>query len=125
MCQHGPQECFGNIVQACVLQQVPQPQEHVPLINCIMASDFPPEAFEVCLGLLDITTTSVERLSECAESEEGSSLLHQIGLKTGSLEPHLTGVPWLLFNEVSIKTAYHLPISTDHRSSTETTGYRE
>ena len=67
-----------------------------------MASDFPPEAHDACLSLLDITTTSVERISECAESEEGSRLLHDIGLETGSLDPPLTGVPWLVFNEVSI-----------------------
>ena len=24
MCQHGPQECYGNIVQACILNQVSQ-----------------------------------------------------------------------------------------------------
>ena len=82
--------------------KVPEPEEYVPLINCIMASDFPPEAFEVCLSQLDITTTSVERISECAESEEGSRLLHDIGLQTEALTPPLTGVPWLVFNNVSM-----------------------
>merc|ERR1711971_977004 len=99
MCQHGPEECYGNLVQACVLNQVPAPQEYVPLINCIMASDFPPEAAGSCLEILGITTTSTERILQCAESEEGSNLLHDIGLETGSLSPSLTGVPWLLFND--------------------------
>ena len=27
MCQHGPQECYGNIVQACILNQVSQQPE--------------------------------------------------------------------------------------------------
>ena len=66
-----------------------------------MNSDFPPEASDVCLEMLEITTTSAERVRECAESDEGLNLLHDIGLETASLDPALTGVPWLLFNEVS------------------------
>ena len=83
--------------------QVTEPQEYVPLINCIMNSDFPPEASDVCLEMLEITTTSAERVRECAESDEGFNLLHDIGLETESLDPALTGVPWLLFNEVKGK----------------------
>ena len=86
------------------LLKVTEAQEYIPLINCIMNSDFPPEACESCLEMLDITTTSSERVRECAESEEGSKLLHDIGIETQSLEPALTGVPWLLFNEVSEKS---------------------
>ena len=69
-----------------------------------MTSDFPPEASDVCLEMLGITTTSAERVRECAESEEGFNLLHDIGLETESLHPALTEVPWLLFNEVRRKS---------------------
>ena len=104
--------------------QVTEPQEYVPLINCIMNSDFPPEASDVCLEMLEITTTSAERVRECAESDEGFNLLHDIGLETESLDPALTGVPWLLFNEVKEKwwTSIKLNLCLQCRSLTEITG---
>ena len=100
VCQHGPRECEGNTVQACVLSQVSDPLELVPLINCIMGADFPPDSADICLEMLDITTTSPERVKECVDSTEGSNLLHEIGVETKNLDPPLTGVPWILFNDV-------------------------
>merc|ERR1719415_320573 len=37
-CQHGPEECRGNKVQACILDKVTEPREYVPLITCLMSS---------------------------------------------------------------------------------------
>ena len=82
--------------------QVPDPSEYVPLINCVMGSDFPPDSADVCLEMLDITTTSPDLVRACVESDEGSNLLHDIGVETKNLDPSLTGVPWILFNDVSL-----------------------
>jgi len=98
-CQHGPDECLGNKLQACALQQVTDPSEYIPLINCIMASEYPPLDGYSCLETLGITTTSLDDLVQCVESEQGEFLLHEIGVETLNLEPTLTGVPWLLFND--------------------------
>ena len=82
--------------------QVPDPSEYVPLINCVMGSDFPPDSADVCLEMLDITTTSPDLVRACVDSDEGSNLLHDIGVETKNLDPSLTGVPWILFNDVSL-----------------------
>merc|ERR1719348_2326702 len=37
-CQHGPNECWGNKVQACALKKIPDTESIVPLINCLMMS---------------------------------------------------------------------------------------
>eukprot|EP00092_Neocalanus_flemingeri_P025592 GFUD01027745.1.p1 GENE.GFUD01027745.1~~GFUD01027745.1.p1 ORF type:complete len:210 (+),score=58.98 GFUD01027745.1:11-640(+) len=103
-CQHGPEECVGNKFQACLLNQVPEPEENVPLIHCFMSQIYEgataPEAAEGCLSTLEITTTTNEKVEECAESDEGSNLLHDLGVETKNLDPKLYFVPWVLFNDV-------------------------
>ncbi|PIO77254.1 hypothetical protein TELCIR_00663 [Teladorsagia circumcincta] len=34
-CQHGPRECEKNALQACVMSYLPEPEDHMELINCI------------------------------------------------------------------------------------------
>ena len=36
-CQHGPNECVGNLFQVCLLDQVMDKQIQMEAINCIMA----------------------------------------------------------------------------------------
>ena len=67
-----------------------------------MSSDRPPFSADFCLETLQISSTSVERVEECAGSNEGSDLLHQYGVETHNLDPQLTGVPWLLFDNVKV-----------------------
>nr|CAD7459196.1 unnamed protein product [Timema tahoe] len=41
-CQHGPNECVGNIVQACALRTLrDQPDQQMEFINCVMDSEDP------------------------------------------------------------------------------------
>ena len=42
--------------------QEPDPRVHIPLINCIMAADFPPASAALCLETLGVTTTSPEEV---------------------------------------------------------------
>jgi len=99
-CQHGPDECQGNKVQACILDQVKDPAEQIPLIYCIMASSDPPTAAAKCITSLGIKSTTPEKIASCAGSDHGSELLHDIGVDTGNLEPPLDYVPWIIFNDV-------------------------
>eukprot|EP00091_Calanus_sinicus_P002605 TRINITY_DN12688_c0_g1_i1.p1 TRINITY_DN12688_c0_g1~~TRINITY_DN12688_c0_g1_i1.p1 ORF type:complete len:138 (+),score=39.32 TRINITY_DN12688_c0_g1_i1:472-885(+) len=99
-CQHGPEECVGNKIQACVLDQVPEPSEYVPMINCLVESRGAENATADCLADLDISTTTAEEVNECANSDEGSNLLHEYGVETKNLDPKLYSVPWVLFNDV-------------------------
>ena len=39
--------------------------------------------------------------AQCARSDEGAALLHELGVQTHSLDPVLYFVPWLTFNDVS------------------------
>ena len=87
-------------MQACVLDQVTKDEEFVPLISCMMASDDPPTAADACLAEIEITSTTPDNIATCAQSDEGSNLLHEIGVETKNLDPSLYFVPWILFNDV-------------------------
>merc|ERR1719186_55266 len=102
-CQHGDAECVGNLMQACILNQVTDPEEYVPLISCIMAADYPPTAAQQCIPDLGISTTDYDTVKKCATSVEGQNLLHDIGVETHALDPALYFVPWILFHDEYIE----------------------
>ena len=43
-CQHGPNECIGNLYQACLLDKLVLNSDKVEAINCIMSDDQPDQA---------------------------------------------------------------------------------
>ena len=63
------------------------------------------EAVE-CMEELGVSATTPEAVVQCAQSDQGARLLHQLGLETKSLDPPLYAVPWFLFNNVSIYQTY-------------------
>jgi len=100
-CQHGPKECRGNKVQACILDKVRDPAEYLPLISCLMRKwKSPHYPTSECIGLVGTKSVTVKEVEDCANSDEGSNLLHDFGLKTQALDPPLTFVPWQIFNNV-------------------------
>merc|ERR1711994_364010 len=99
VCQHGPDECFGNKAQACILAHEPYDASTVvPLIDCLMRTHTRPDpAVGACLAEpgLDV---SPEAIMDCANGDQGSELLHALGVETHDLDPALYFVPWILFN---------------------------
>ena len=47
-CQHGPDECYGNLVQACTIAHAPDYDATVRLIVCMMSASRPNEAGPDC-----------------------------------------------------------------------------
>ena len=47
-CQHGPDECYGNLVQACTIAHAPDYDATVRLIVCMMSAPRPNEAGPDC-----------------------------------------------------------------------------
>ena len=73
----------------------------MPLINCLMSSSqTDPSTVGKCLTDLDIESTNSDTISNCASSLDGENLLHHEGVLTQSLDPPLTSVPWILYNDV-------------------------
>merc|ERR1719242_1755137 len=94
-CQHGPDECRGNKVQACILDKVSDPAEYVPLITCLMGSESPPDAAGECIASLGTESVTVKEVEDCANSEVGSNLLHDVGSGESQAQG-LNNLTWVL-----------------------------
>jgi len=85
-CQHGPEECLGNKIQACAIEKLEMSQS-VDLILC-MASQGPRAAIDTstadCAKKLDI---SMHGVMDCASSTQGHDIMMDLAKK--SLDPKL------------------------------------
>ncbi|ESO86102.1 hypothetical protein LOTGIDRAFT_235669 [Lottia gigantea] len=96
-CQHGPNECIGNVIEACAIEHIKNFDEYFPYITC-MEKDivFGPEksarmcAVNTTLPLADILT--------CSKGREGLNLEDQAANRTNSLIPKKKYVPWVVLN---------------------------
>ena len=43
-CQHGPEECEGNMMLACAKTYIPDQDTYVEFNICVMSADYPPTA---------------------------------------------------------------------------------
>ena len=123
MCQHGEEECSGNIYQACLLDKLDgRDSQEVPVINCIMGDKNPEEATQrvfvgavhgclvcdsyvslfQCMEEVGITEPRFDEVEKCHNSVKGQDLLHAIGVRTQSLKPSLYFIPWIRINKVRV-----------------------
>lgn len=93
-CQHGPDECTGNMIQACALNLYPV-EKQVPFIKCLMSHRRPHTSGPVCAQSLNLTYDSIE---SCVSGSTGQKYLMEMGQKTESLKPKLHFVPWININ---------------------------
>jgi len=96
VCQHGQNECLGNIQHACALAKLPK-NESAALINCMMDNFDAPNDAEMCATQLGIDYT---RVGECYNSWEGPTLKAANGIRTHELSPTLYYVPWITYDDV-------------------------
>ncbi|CAM1319924.1 MFAP1 (predicted) [Pycnogonum litorale] len=100
-CQHGPKECVGNIMEACFLHYVVDNRKQVDFIHCVETSEAPEESGEKCLKEIRMSQKWA-RIDECRNSKMGRNLEHEMGIKTNSLSPKHTFIPWILLNGKSV-----------------------
>lgn len=96
MCQHNAEECLGNKIQSCVIEQHKESSKHVPFILC-MASYGLSAGVELtsynCGKKLDI---DMKKVRECVHSDKGHKLLLAAGDLTR--KANVSYVPWLNVN---------------------------
>ncbi|XP_019744441.1 gamma-interferon-inducible-lysosomal thiol reductase-like isoform X2 [Hippocampus comes] len=93
-CQHGEQECLGNMIQTCLLNMT---DNAFLIIFCMEASTDVIAAAKSCVHLYS-PKLSWERLMSCVDGDVGNQLMHQNALRTNALDPPHQFVPWLTIN---------------------------
>lgn len=94
-CQHGEQECVGNMIEACLLNMTSS--NAFLTIFCMESSKDPIKAAQSCVELFspDLSWKSV---MSCVNGDLGNQVMHQNALKTKALKPPHTYVPWITIN---------------------------
>ncbi|KAA0202691.1 hypothetical protein HAZT_HAZT001179 [Hyalella azteca] len=99
-CQHGDDECRGNMIHACAQKFLPNIDVEMDFVNCLLAADYPPNAGPLCAELVGQDWTPI---GACVDSLEGQEALHAVALEQEKLDPTLYFVPWILVDDVRIK----------------------
>ncbi|XP_060753899.1 gamma-interferon-inducible lysosomal thiol reductase-like [Neoarius graeffei] len=94
-CQHGSDECLGNMIETCVMKKVPEAA--VPVIYCMEAAADVVKAAEPCLALFSPQTRFGDVMA-CVNGDEGNQLMHQNAKATAALQPPHEYVPWVTIN---------------------------
>ncbi|KAI4902333.1 hypothetical protein NFI96_001261 [Prochilodus magdalenae] len=93
-CQHGPDECQGNMIETCMLNHMGVYAYLV--INCMEMSKDVLKSSKICADLFSDTPWST--IETCVNGDEGNKLMHQNAVKTGALKPQHEYVPWITIN---------------------------
>ncbi|XP_053638813.1 gamma-interferon-inducible lysosomal thiol reductase [Cherax quadricarinatus] len=96
-CQHGDEECHGNMIHACAKDHFKDINIEMEFVNCLLSADYPPNAGATCAAQVGQDWAPLE---ECVSSLEGQNLLHDVAVQEEKLDPQLYFVPWILVNDV-------------------------
>lgn len=100
MCQHGSDECFGNLVHACasdVAEQAGDKGKGLELAFCM--AGLPEYSIEKssyeCMEKVGIDH---DKVSECVKGARGNELMTKMAAKTALLK-NRKGTPWIMIND--------------------------
>ena len=114
-CQHKEKECKLNLIEACV-KGIYIHRVFMSFVHCLATKPSMERAKSCADGML----LEWDEILKCTVSKYGNDLQHKIGVKTESLNPKLTMVPWIVvdgksseaFQKVAWKNFKRLVCST-------------
>ncbi|XP_034559724.1 gamma-interferon-inducible lysosomal thiol reductase [Notolabrus celidotus] len=95
-CQHGEQECLGNMIETCLLNMT---KMAFPIIFCMESSTDVIKSAQSCAQLYS-PQLSWDKVWACVKGDQGNQLMHQNALTTEALNPPHNYVPWITVNGV-------------------------
>ncbi|KAG9343260.1 hypothetical protein JZ751_014241 [Albula glossodonta] len=116
-CQHGEDECLGNMIETCVLNltgsvafqiifcmesasDVLKAAQPVNILRlCQTTNSQPLQHSPLCVELY-APSIKWESIMDCVKGDLGNKLMHENALKTKALKPPHKYVPWVTINGV-------------------------
>lgn len=98
-CQHGPEECKGNRLHACLVDSL-YPRRSKKLVNvigCLMGNNDHFKALPQCAKKVKLNP---DKFIKCAKNKKGEKLLAAFGDRTHNFTPLINYVPTIVFNDV-------------------------
>ncbi|XP_053228611.1 gamma-interferon-inducible lysosomal thiol reductase isoform X1 [Podarcis raffonei] len=97
-CQHGPDECLGNLMEACLIHLLGDQGSYFPLIFCMESSANVTQNLETCMRLYPTSEIPLANVTSCVSGDLGNKLMHQNAQLTDALRPPHKYVPWIAVN---------------------------
>jgi interferon gamma-inducible protein 30 len=97
-CQHGKEECVGNVIETCAISLLKNITVSFPFVHCFeknINDKDPHTVAKQCAEDLDIDYSPIDA---CQSGSLGNRLEHEMALKTDALEPKHNYVPWITLN---------------------------
>ncbi|XP_054158294.1 GILT-like protein 1, partial [Oppia nitens] len=120
-CQHGPDECYGNKAQACVLDITKmsgtgisgQPSTTLQYIACMFSAGNWRQTQVTAKQCAETVHLNWTQLSECIDGSHGDRLMVAHSHRTFNLEPQHTFIPWIIIdgqqsNDIQERTQINL-----------------
>ncbi|KAM4657658.1 gamma-interferon-inducible lysosomal thiol reductase [Amazona ochrocephala] len=96
-CQHGPEECLGNMIETCLMQEAKDFSTYFPVIFCLESGSSVTETLEACLQVY-APQLDRGRIAACVQGDTGAALMHRNAQRTEALDPPHQYVPWVVVN---------------------------
>ncbi|XP_054275890.1 GILT-like protein 1 isoform X2 [Macrosteles quadrilineatus] len=106
-CQHGPKECLGNKLNACAIKSLvthSKKPHYLKLINFIYCTMNAENQIKAAYKCAQQTSVNYARMIRCYVDGTGDKLIEDYGYRTAALNPTLSWVPTIVFNDVFNKT---------------------
>lgn len=99
-CQHGEEECLGNLIHACAQKLLGEPDAYMPFLLCMEAgalhgNSAEKSAFE-CMK--QTTAADPNDLVTCTKSAEANRMMYSMYKYSHSLSPPVSHAPWVIIN---------------------------
>lgn len=95
-CQHGEQECLGNMIQACIMKSKSEAQDHLPTLFCIESRLAEGDSIEkVAFECMKETDIDVHEVLSCTQTAAANDMMYLISNYSNSLSPQRQYVPWV------------------------------
>ncbi|XP_010178531.1 PREDICTED: gamma-interferon-inducible lysosomal thiol reductase, partial [Mesitornis unicolor] len=96
-CQHGPEECLGNMIEACLMHEAKNFSTYFPIIFCLESGSSVTKNLEACLQIY-APQLDGGRIAACVQGDVGTALMHHNAQLTEALDPPHQYVPWIVIN---------------------------